>query len=77
MNGGEKEDGKEDKEGKKAEEEGAEESASLKVDEDDRKTWRVVRLMRDIFVNMADKDFRSEGAGCAAPRVSYSLWSRI
>ena len=49
--------------------EGEEETASLKVDDDDRKTWRIVRLMRDIFVNMANKDFRDEGAGCAAPKV--------
>ena len=47
-----------------------EEDASLKVDEDDRKTWRIVRLMRDIFVSMANKDFHSEGAGCVAPKVS-------
>ena len=45
------------------------EEASLKVDEDDRKTWRIVRLMRDIFVSMANKDFHSEGAGCVAPKV--------
>ena len=47
-----------------------EEEAPLKVGDDDRKTWRIVRLMRDIFVSMGNKDHKSVGAGCVAPKVN-------
>merc|ERR1719289_621552 len=48
--------------------EAEEEGTSLKVGDDDRKTWRIVRLMRDIFVSMSKKDYRWTGAGCVAPK---------